>query len=52
MNMLEVKITISLSTREALALLQETKDIKVGQKPALHELLDRIAEILTTEEII
>lgn len=46
---MEVKITISLSGSEALALIQETKDVEVGRKPALHELLDRIADIVETE---
>jgi len=42
-------IVIKLSKEEALALLEEAEDISVGVRPILHELLDRIAEILGKE---
>lgn len=37
---------ILLTTEEAHHLLEETADISVGPKPTLHELLDRVDEIL------
>jgi len=42
-------IVIKLSKEEALALLEEAENISVGVRPILHELLDRIAEILGKE---
>jgi len=42
----ELKITIKLTVEEAHRLLEEAEDIKVGLKPTLHELLDRIEEAL------
>jgi len=42
-------ILVELSQEEALSLLDEAKDIRVGVRPVLHELLDRIAETLGRE---
>ena len=40
---------VELSPKEVLILLDEVKDIKVGIRPILHELLDRIAETMGKE---
>lgn len=42
-------IIVELTLEEAQMLLEETRDIKVGRRPLLHELLDRIAEVLGEE---
>ena len=42
----ELKIKVKLTVREARQLLEEAEDIKVGLKPTLHELIDRIEEAL------
>jgi hypothetical protein len=46
---MKVNIFVELSREEALNLLEEVKDIKVGTRPLLHELLDRVAETLGKE---
>jgi hypothetical protein len=40
----KAKILVELSREESLSLLEEVKDIEVGVRPILHELLDRVAE--------
>lgn len=42
----KVLIVVELSGEEAQRLLEETRDIEVGLRPVLHEILDRVAEIL------
>jgi len=37
---------IELSLKEVKHLVEETSDIKVGSKPLLHELLDKLEEEL------
>lgn len=46
---MKVNIFVELSREEALNLLEEVKDIRVGTRPLLHELLDRVAETLGKE---
>jgi len=45
---IEIKRTfvIKLSLKEARHLVEEASDIKVGSKPLLHELLDKLEEEL------
>ena len=45
----KAKILVELSREESLSLLEEVKDIEVGVRPILHELLDRVAEALGKE---
>ena len=45
-NIVGKLVIVELTLEEAQRLLGETQDIEVGRRPLLHELLDRIAEIL------